>query len=366
VKLRRIASTGVTGSSTFIYVAEHDTQQERINIFPLADAREWLARHAEILKMLVKAINPGLPGFLRPEYSFSIDPVCGWIRFALENDLWQDRPKRALPPDAESATRAAQEFIARLREACRQKEYLELQIPPVLPDDRFARISPMGASPVLHFSHPWVDHWLCRFEVYLRTFQDDRGEVRVFGSEIDIRVGQRSKVTGFVSHWRPALLEGRQPVQMFHPKEEEGHSHPGEAQPPLHIIYELHGENCPQTFITPYYLSLEGHHGGMFPASSHSLLVTMGFAEKEDGGAYVVPQIFGGSGDYTFNWAYWRPEALFEEGLVSQGEQEFIELPPGVYNVMLHVKDNQTGVVQLHESMAFGRGEAPDEPEHVS
>jgi len=375
-------------------MAERKVQPTLINIFRLADARNWFARRNEILKTLLAAISPALPGFVKPEYTFSVDPVCGWIRFRLENDLWQVKPKRALPQDAEAATKAAEGLIARLREACRQKEYLRLEIPPLLPDERFARIVPVGATPVFHYSQPWVDHWLCRFEVHLRPFKGERAEVRVFGSEIDIRVGQRSTVTGFVSHWRPALLAEPQRVPMFPPVEEHGHArgegahshgagehgeagaahghdekadvHPLEEQPPPNLIYELHGENCPQTFITPYYLSLEGHHGGMLPASSHSLLVSMGFAEKEGGGAYVVPRVFGGSGDYTFNWAYWRPEALFDEGLISGGRQEFIELPPGVFNLMLHVADNRTGVVHLHESMTFVKGgPPPQEPEQL-
>lgn len=368
-------------------MAEHKAQPPLINIFRLFGAREWFARREEILRTLVAAINPALPGFTTPEYSFSVDPVCGWIRFRLENDLWHDKPKRALPQDAEAATKAAKDFIARLQEACRREEYLRLKIPPLLPDKRFASIVPVGATPVFHFSQPWVDHWLCRFEVHLPPFKGERAEVRVFGSEIDIRVGQRSTVTGFVSHWRPALLSEPQLVPMFPPAEEHGHDrvksahghgegghvddrgahghedeehvHPVE-EPPPNLIYELHGENCPQTFITPYYLSLEGHHGGMLPASSHSLLVSMGFAEKEGGGAYVVARVFGGSGDYAFDWAYWRPEALFEKGLVSVGTEESVELPPGVFNLMLHVRDNLTGVVQLHESMTFVKGEPPE------
>ena len=92
------------------------------------------------------------------------------------------------------------------------------------------------------------------------------------------------------------------------------------------------------------------------PASDHSLLVAMAFAEKREGGAFVVPRILGGSGDYTINWAYWRPDVLFEEGLVSLGEQKFIELLPGAYNLMLHVRDKKTGIVKLYESMAFIKG----------
>lgn len=341
-------------------MAEPEIQPEQISIFPLADPQEWFNRHDEILKTLVQVINPGLPAFLKPEVSFSIDPVCGWIRFSLENDLWHNRPKRSLPQDAESATKAAQEFTERLRGACRQKEYRDLRIPPLLPDKPFARIVSTGTTPVFHPTKPWIDHWLCRFEVCLKPFDNNSQEAAVFGSGIDIRIGQKSKVVGFVSHWRPASLEEPQLAQMFHLKKEE-HSHSGEGHPTPRLVYALDGENCPQTFITPYYLLLEGHHGGMFPASSYTLLAEMRFSEKSDGGAVVVPRVFGGSGDYTFNWAYWRPDALFEEGLVSQGARDFIELTPGVYNVMLHVKDNRTGVVQLHESMAFVKGDVGEE-----
>ncbi len=375
-------------------MSNQSEQPAQIYIFPLADPHDLYLAGEEVLKTLLSAIEPDLSVSLKPEYNFSINPVCGWIRYSLKNDLWHAMPKRGLPQNAEAATKAAKDFITRLIEACRQKEYRELKIPPLLPTEPFARVVPAATTPVFHFGKPWVDHWLCRFEVYLKPFseqhketqplssslssgsstlhqaaasiREERQEARVFGGGIDIRIGQKGKVTGFVSHWRPAFLEKAKLVQMFHPQAEEEEHHSGEENSPPTLIYELHGETGPQTFITPYYLSLEGHHGGMFPASSHSLIVEMGFAEKEDGGsAYVLPWVFGGSGDYTLNWAYWRPDELFEEGLVSKGQQPFIELPLGTYNVMLHVTDNQTGVIQLYESMAFVKGEPPMQADEV-
>lgn len=342
------------------HVSEHHKQQpELIKVFPLADPIDWFSRADGILKTITSAIKPDLPGFVKPEYTFKVDPVCGSIRYRLLNDLWHDNPKGSPPRDADAATKAAKDFMGRLIAACREKEYLRLKIPPLVPDERFARIVPVGTTPVFHASEPWIDHWLSRFEVYLRPFEDDE-EARVFGSAIDIRIGQNSKVTGLISRWRPALLEQGRLVQIFHPEQEEEHGPIDEHSPPS-LVYELSGENCPQTFITPYYLALEGHHGGMLPASSYSLLVGMSFAEKKDR-AFVVPRILGGSGDYVCNWAYWKPDALFEEGLVALGQHEFIELPLGAYNVMLHVRDKRTGVVQMCESMAFIKGEMSEPP----
>jgi hypothetical protein len=338
-------------------VSEDHKRPERINIFPLADPQVWAVRRGELLKTLVSAIDPALPKFLRPVYDFGIDGVSGWVSFTLENDLWLDAPKRRLPRDAEEAMKAARDFIARLHEACHSEEYLRLKVPPLLPAGRLARVEPVEAAPVFHFAKPWVDHWLCRFEVWLNPRPQGDDSIRVFGSEIDIRVGQGGKVAGFTSHWRPALLEGARQVEMFHPGGDEHHNRDPDHQAPA-LVYELSGENCPQTFITPYYLTTQGHHGTMFPASSHSLLVDVGCAEKDGGGAYVVPRVLGGSGDYTFDWACWRPDALFEEGVVGLGTREFIELPPGVFNIILHVKDNRTGIVLLHESMAFVKGGA--------
>lgn len=335
-----------------INVSEPEPQS--INIFPLADPLDWFNRRDDILKAIASAIGLSLPALLKPEYSFSLDPVCGWIRFTLHNDLWHERPKRALPRDTESALRAAREFIERLKQACRDEEFVALKIPPLLPGGGRARLAPVSTTPVFHPTMPWIDHWLCRFEIYLKPFDDGTDEVLVFGGGVDVRIGQNSKVVGFVSRWRPAWLHEARPARMFHLKDD--HS---DHEDPLRLVYELDGENCPQTFITPYYLSLEGHHGGMFPASSSTLIVETAFAEKTNG-AVVVPRVFGGSGEYKLNWAYWRPDALFDEGLISEGEKEFIELSPGVYNVILHVEDRKTGVVKLHESMAFVKGEAHD------
>jgi hypothetical protein len=339
-------------------VSEDHERTGRINIFPLADPQVWAGPRGELLKTLVSAIDPALPKFTRPEYDFRVDGVSGRVSFALDNDLWLDRPKRQLPRDAQAALRAAREFIARLDDACRREEYQRLKAPPLLPSGRLARVVPVEAAPVFHFDRPWVDHWLCRFEVWLKASPEGDDFTRVFGSEIDIRVGQRGKVVGFASHWRPALLSEARPVAMLHWEEDEHHDHDDGGKHARALVYELSGGNCPQTFITPYYISLDGHHGVMLPASSHSLLVDVGCAEKRGGGAYVVPRVMGGSGDYAFDWACWRPDALFEEGVVGLGTREFIELPPGVFNVMLHVRDNRTGVVLLHESMAFVKGGA--------
>jgi hypothetical protein len=348
-------------------VSEEHERPARINIFPLADPQVWAGRPREMLKTLVSAIDPGLPRFVRPEYDFRVDPVSGRVSFTLENDLWLDRPKRQLPRDAAAALKAARDFIARLCEACRGDEYRRLKAPPLLPSGRFARVVPLDVSPVFHFERPWVDHWLCRFEVRLKAFPEGDEMVRVFGGDLDIRVGQRSRVAGFASRWRPALLDEARAVEMLHPEADDDHhhGHEGQKEQPPELVYELSGENCPQNFVTPYYLSLQGHHGSILPASSHSLLVEVGCAEKEGGGAYVVPRVAGGSGDYVFDWACWRPDALFDEGLVGLGTRDYVELPPGVFNVMLHVRDRRTGVMQMHESMAFVKGGATEaaEPE---
>ncbi|WP_437835596.1 hypothetical protein [Sorangium sp. So ce1153] len=331
-------------------------QPQKISVFPIAPPRDLYAQKGRIQQAVLAAINPELPSFVTPEYDFTIDPVCGWIRYALRTDLWNANPKSALPEDERSATAAAQEFIARLAAKCREPEYRALGIPPLLPVEALATIAAVSTVVVNHPDLPWPDHWLCRFVVRIKSpsqkdgHNDGHDDLTVMGATIDIRVGHKSKVVGFVSHWRPVWLDRAVAAKVL-PQA------PSDAPPPS-LVYVVAGENSPQKFLAPYYYSVTGHDGEILPASSHSFTVSMRFAQKEEGGAYVLPAIVGSSDDYTTSWAYWRPDSAFDEGLVSMGRAEFIELPPGVYNVMLHVEDNQTGAVVLCERMAYVKAAA--------
>ncbi|MEO5645714.1 MAG: hypothetical protein ABIQ40_13450 [Bacteroidia bacterium] len=343
---------------------ETEKAPKQIRVFPLADPQDWVKHKDAIKKTILAAINPQLPGFLNVKYSFSIDPVSNWIRYNLENDLWSEKPKRSLPKSAFEATQAAKKFISDLQKQCLGKDYLKLEIPPVLPTESLAKIEHLATSPVFHFNKPWVDHWLCRFQIRIEAFPKSGIFNRIFDSCIDIRIGQNGKVVNIVSQWRPVWLNKKKQVEFIPFPEENEHSHAedhdhdtsDQDDPKPELIYELDGENCPQNFLSPFHLILAGHHGGSWPASTHSIVTRMSFIEKETGGSYVLPVINGGSTDYTINWAYWCPDTLFDEGLIFLGDKKFIELSPGVYNLMMHVKDNKTTAVRLFENMAYVNG----------
>lgn len=334
---------------------QQQDQPEKIRVFPIADPQDWYKNRDAIKKTILAAINPGLPGFLQVKHSFSVDPVSGWIRYSLDNDLWNDRPKRSLPQTPEDAQKVAEKFIAALKEQCIKKEFLKLNIAPLLPDGTDAQIEFIVASPVFHLKKNWVDHWLCRFRVLLNPFETGRELIPVCASSIDVRIGQNGKVVAFSSQWRPAWIKKSVLVDYVAFNEGNNHQNDHEDQEEIkpQLVYELDGENCPQNFICPYYLVLQGHHGGTTPASAYSLSVRFSFVERTEGGCSVFPILVGGLGEYTFNWAYWRPDEIFDEGIIALGEKDNIELDSGNYNLMIHVLDKKTGVVRLFESMAY-------------
>lgn len=328
-----------------------EKEVKNINIYEINSPLLLAENKLLIQKFFVKGLNLNLPDFIVPRFTFNIDSVSGAIEFILNNDLWLNKPKQNLPRDYKEAKACADRFIQSLLLQLNSDDFRKTKIPPLLPINTNAKIVHNATAPVFHFQEPWIDHWLCRYEIFLKTFSNDSSYGRVMGSEIDIRIGQNGSVISFSSFWRPSFLK-RSEAEYFDSHDlidEEDlpheHEHP-------ELVYVLDGQNCPQTFITPYHSLPDGHHGTVIPASSYSLLVRLGFAEKLEGGAFVIPIILGGSGNYITNWSYWKPDTIFDEGMITLGEQEFIELDPGVYNILLHVKDSDTGVVQLFESSA--------------
>lgn len=341
----------------------HPDEQEhpdKIRVFPIGDPNDWVKNQDFIKKVILKATDPALPGYLKIQHHFSIDPISGWIRYNLENDLWSSKPKRSLPKDRTEATGMAQKFLSDLQQAVSSQEYAESGIPPVVPAGKLARIKHIETCPVAHNQQPWVDHWLCRFEVYIQPYENS--EIPVYGSSIEIRIGQRGKVVGFVSQWRPVWLNKELLVDFIpydQDNQDSNHSHEEDeeagASDPI-LIYELDGENCIQNYLTPYHLLLEGHHGGKYPASSYSIEPEI-FFSRENLTTRALAAVKGGSGSYSVSWACWSPDDPFDTGIISLGQEASIELPPGIYNLMLHLEDEQTGVRKLFEKMAFVKGE---------
>jgi hypothetical protein len=349
-----------------------------ISVYMIASARDLLRSQTEIERSILSATDMEFATFVSRKHDFSIDAVSGWIRYNLLVDLWNPNPKRAVPSTEAGAVSAATKFLRRLREECAATAYRKLNLPPIIPAEEEAILQLLSVYPVNDLSDRWIDHWLCRYAIKLKgrvqinhegrlaaapvilhpvpaparkgevkgRGMDDQFEATVSGATIDIRIGNRSKVVGFVSQWRPAWLNRPLSSQMLVPNESENQH--------LSLVYLAAGENSPQTFLAPYYLLDHGEHSEHVPASAHSITVLMVFSDSSKNGTVEVSAlIIGGSGEYIYNWGYWQPDSYFNQGLIQLGSLRSIFLQPGAYNIILHVLDTATGVIVLCERMAF-------------
>jgi hypothetical protein len=310
---------------------------------------------------------------------FSIDELCGHIKCNLYSDLWCDKQKpnvfniREGGQQKLKAIQAAKDYLIRLNRACKEDKYVKSGLSPIIP--QFDWITFKDIYLVPHHSKPNIDHWLCRFLVEIPDASQNK--IPVIGSNIDIRIGNNFKVVGFESFWRPTLFDfiGMPLLDVDHEnydlqREEHNHEDEDAKDKTLKLVYLLEGSQNPQNVLTPYYLKQDGHSSYFFPASNLSLEINFFQEFVEENIVNVHANVLGGSGDYSFHWSYynitedeWKGSSIISLGngkIVRSYNPEknistssMIQMKEGVYNVILSVGDNQTGVVKQKQVMIY-------------
>jgi hypothetical protein len=136
------------------------------------------------------------------------------------------------------------------------------------------------------------------------------------------------------------------------------------------LVYLLDGDAAPQYYLAPYYLVNDGDNFTLRSASPYSLVVAYGVAAQPDGSNTVTAYVDGGSGDYDFNWAtmsfdsVWEAAGLVERGSGAAGERQLADrrtggtsaltLEPGVFTVLVNVRDRRTGAFQHLQQTVYG------------
>jgi hypothetical protein len=392
----------------------------KIRIYKLTDPTVWNENKDSIFSILVNVSGVQIPEFIKPTIDFSINPLCGWIYFAVKNDLWLDVYKQGLSMDANEIRKSADTFIERIKKSCSSPSYLKLKIPPILPNKNTV-IRHISTQAVPHNTKAYIDHWLVRYTIELKA--DDKNGTPIMGSTIDIRVGNNNNIVLFTSNWRPTYLdfieaeivslnqEEAEALSAHHHNDEASHEHTHEHEhesslgneasmkantakkkPILApIVYNLEGESVIQNYITPFYKIQQGHHSFYLSASKYSLVISISQENLENKNALCTAFVKGGSGNYVFNWSVWQPDKVWDEGVTTNlpsterklknntakpGESNTtnknntntiseVILEPGVHNLIVIVIDTETGVFGRFEQSIYTQPVFTNEPLNV-
>jgi hypothetical protein len=384
----------------YLFFLMEQKVEQSIRIYKLTDPSVWSAQQDAILSLIVKASGLALPSYVNPQIDFTINPLCGWIYYAVKNDLWLDVYKKGLSMKPDEVLKASNTFLENIKKECATEVYKKLKIPPLLPIKN-AVIRHISTQAVPHHTKSYIDHWLVRYIIELKA--DNENGTPIMGSTIDIRVGNNNKVVFFSSCWRPTYMDFLETecialdqelvAALTHTHQHEGmttevvnenmpHTHAKEHAPNKHtkqeevkapIVYTLKGESEIQNYITPFYMLQQGHHQQYMSASKYSLTIKI---VQKNLSNHIVCQavVLGGSGKYAFSWSVWQPDKVWDEGVqinIPSIEEEVgsaipgavhqqqvntysqVVLNPGVHNLIVIVIDKITGVFERFEQSIY-------------
>ena len=357
---------------------------ELIAVYEVADAAILYQNRDRISEMFLRAVPVTRAG----AENFAMDAFTAWFSWTDPSRLLVPSRRRSTtsPSDPRKARRAADDLLLTLRTALSNPDRNPLLreigphhlVPPSL--------RPVDVQPVFHREAKAFDHWLCRYSVTLPlrrrpasrppagpltpitdaatsaalrgdpTLSEEVSSHRtagsvtapgstppssfgdVLGSAIEVRVDPDARVVGYTSRVTP--LTGRNMLVPLVPLPEhddgDGHEYGSEA-----IVYLQ--DNFRMTRLLPYFLTQTGHHRGLYPASTHSLLVDI-LQRNSAYGAELGTVILGGSGSFRVEWFSWQPDTvLIGDGIARHGEGLVIRVGPGVYNMTAVVHDVRYG-----------------------
>jgi len=311
---------------------------------------------AEAQDVITQAVFSILGVTDRARHEVVVSGGSGWVSYVAKQELWM-RPYPPVLPTPDVARQRAETFLAAVSAATSPgarnwpANLGQVSLLPPL-------MRPVQLSIVPRPDGSAWDHWLYRAQPRLPLDPSGRKSVPVFGSHLEVRVGDRGQVVSLRSRWRP--LSGERisvALAPFKPPpagegEERHHSNKN----PAHTLhYVLDGDGMPQHYLAPYHLMADSHMLRAVSASPYSLTVEFGRIQREDT-MLVTAAASGGSGDYAYNFAAYVLDRI-EDGYTELGPGRSvetktdtgtallgaIELPRGAYIVMVNVRDRATG-----------------------
>jgi hypothetical protein len=338
--------------------AADTTSGTRARVYALASPVEIKQEEGAIERVFFQAL--GVTD--RERYRVQVSETSGWIDFMDTQQLWGGAGAPNLPGDGD-ALKAAGAFLQSLAEGLSGFN-------PQLPERlrriaMFPRLRPAELVKVAHPGGSYFDHWLYRSQPMLVLEAASWRQVPVFGSLVEVRIGDAGRIVGFCSRWRPhgeeRISRGLTPA----PGHGGGqHEHHGAGEPVP--VYVLEGDRIPQYYLSPYYLTRDEHGLALASACDYSLTVQIGQVDN-DAGTYLTALVDGGSRDYAFNWAVYSLDTVLDEGMreLGAGTPRLLKTPNGrvvastvllargAYVALVNVKDRKTGAFKHHQQQVF-------------
>jgi hypothetical protein len=358
---------------------ELDNFKENIYIYELVNASEWYQHKAELARIF---FDFDFNGNKDSKKRFSISPSSCWLSYYDYNKIWNtDKPtlpnKNEVIDIVKNYLKNRGELISKIYKNDNLKE-LYLQ-------NFFQNPRKTFITPVLHHSQKWIDHWLFQMNVELSSGMlsksNENWKLPVFGGVLEFRIRERTDnilggIVGFNFKFRP--YKTKRNVRLISPPKDDLSQKDKDNTASSFLAFMLDGEGSPQTFLCPYFISLNDDEGEINPASEYSLCVDI--IQENFGSSKIRGLVRGGSGQYEYHWSRWNPDDifdLFKDGKSSipfRGDNDSpkfdekdagingissAELPVGVHNVILIVEDKkplpdtQTKIIKQTQSTIY-------------
>ncbi len=293
----------------------------------------------------VEAAIYRLFGRARGALSVNVDPGSGWISVLAREQIIDRRGPTLV--SALDALRIAEKFLRDFAEAVKPSEKLRISFVPAV------QSSPLELAIVPHASRSEWNHWIYRTQPELSVWRGGP-TASVFGSAIEVRIGDGGHPIGYHSRWRPTtgqlLTSTRSAIPATEPR-----------RAPPKPVYVLDGCSVPQSYLSLHYLVDEGADYALVSGCSLAITVDFELADTEVATRIrAIPS--GGSGKYAFAWAGYSITEPFagveplgsgtaEPGV--QGTTSVLEIAKGASIVMVHVVDLVTGGFKHYQQLVM-------------
>ncbi len=269
----------------------------------------------------------------------AISPVSGCISYVDQDALFANRRPDGLPSRRDDVERIANTWLEAARKALgssRRKAAKDLAS--LLPNG--LKVALVAAVSAPQSSFP--DHWLVIFALDLQTGLPGAASSAPATATLELRIGDSGRIVALRSTWR--AVSGARRFAQVPPPEGGGI-----------LFYSVAGADELQQLVTPYYFMPNA--SSPLPASAASLAVQIADEPVGGGGVRLRAHVARGAQQdaqgLSFSWGAWRPDRI-DLPNIALGDGATVEIAdPGIYGVVLQVRDANPPQVVNAERMVL-------------